>query len=238
MKQINKAFSLIELVVVVSIIAVVWISSVSNFWLFSDSQNMQNQVSDFSSHLQELDKDIEQKNIFDYSLNLKKWNLYFVVSKNEEFSYYKANIDIDNNSLTWVLSISWITSTWTNWDFDLSYSDFQNDTMTLDALDKYTYNFANNSSFIIDSYISWKMINSLKILYFSEKNMDLSEKSSNKVYLSDINTKANKTWSSLSSIFIQNINNKKFIKNKSEQIIDKVYLFFGTWWKEISLEIK
>jgi hypothetical protein len=56
--------------------------------------------------------------------------------------------------------------------------------------------------------------------------------------LTKINTEEDKLGISLSSITIENVNNKKFIKDQSGQILDKAFLFFERSGKEISLEIK
>jgi hypothetical protein len=48
----------------------------------------------------------------------------------------------------------------------------------------------------------------------------------NKLILTEINTKEDKSDSKLSVLIIENINNKKFIKDQNGHIIDKAFLFF------------
>lgn len=237
MKKYSKAFSLVELIVVVSIISVVGFASVSNFWNFTDNNHLQEINSDFIKELNSLDRDVKLNKIFDYNLSLKSGNLYFLVSKNEQFSAYKTNLSLDNNTLSWTLSVSWRSSTWLIWTIDLSYINFANNSLDLDASSTYSYDFSNYPYFSINSSLSGTSINSLDLKYFYDKNYDLSTKQSQKVYLSAINTKQDKSWLSLASINIININNKKYIKTENWQIIDNVFIFFETWWKEISLNI-
>ena len=66
---------------------------------------------------------------------------------------------------------------------------------------------------MLASTIGWSCINNVCI-------------DSGKLILTRINTKEDKTGNYSNVITIENINNKKFIKDQSGQIIDKAFLFF------------
>jgi len=67
-KSIVKAFTLVELIIVIAIITLISSSSVFYFLDFVKNQEINQRVQLIEDNLKKLDKDIKKYNIFDYEL--------------------------------------------------------------------------------------------------------------------------------------------------------------------------
>lgn len=237
MNKITSAFSLIELIVVLSIIAIAWFSSISFFWDFSDKNIINQDLSILKQNIDKYDKDIKNMKIYDYKMIIKTWSLAYITYTNYINQDYKALLDFNNDSLTWSLYTNWEISIWTIFSFDSYNNNKLFISSNIDAKDKQMFDFSSLNKVEISSSISWSIVNNVYLDYYSQENSYTWTNLANKLVLTNINTKDDKSWRWFDYIEIENINNKKFIKDKSGHIVDKVFLFFQKWWKEVSLEI-
>jgi prepilin-type N-terminal cleavage/methylation domain-containing protein len=67
-----KAFSLIELIVVISILIIVSTSGVFYFTTFIDDLSFKKTINDVKNNFETLENKINKKEIFDYEINLSK----------------------------------------------------------------------------------------------------------------------------------------------------------------------
>jgi len=82
MKQKIEAFSLIELIIVISIIAIISSSGMIYFNNFTDKLKINHTLSEIKSDLDSLDNKISNREIFDYELYFEKNKLYYLNSEN------------------------------------------------------------------------------------------------------------------------------------------------------------
>jgi prepilin-type N-terminal cleavage/methylation domain-containing protein len=237
--KINNAFTLVELIMVMAIIAIV---SVFSFWYFSDfssKQAINEDLSNLSQAIKNLDSNVRDMKIYDYKMTLSTWSLAYITYTNYMNQDYKRLLNFDNNTFSWVIYATWILmNTWTEFSYLWYWDDKKYIDYTMDINDKYTLNLANSNKIEINSTISWSTVNDIFLNYYSQANAFTWTNSPTKLILTKINTKEDKTGNFSNTITIENINNKKFIKDQIWQIVDKEFLFFERAGKEISLEIK
>ncbi len=236
----NKtAFTLVELIMVMAIISIV---SVFSFWYFNDfssKQAINEDLSNLNTNIRSLDSKVRNMEIYDYKIILSTWSLAYITYTNYINLDYKWILDFNNSSLTWILAATWTSMiTWTEFSYIWYWDDKKYFDNTMDINDKSYLNLANFKKIEINSSISGSTVNDIFLDYYSQANAFTWTNTSTKLLLTQINTKDDKTGIPLSFITIENINNKKFIKNQSGQIIDKAFLFFERAGNEISLEIK
>ncbi len=234
----TDAFTLVEIIMVMAIISIVSIFSFGYFSDFASKQAAGEDLSNLNQIIRDFDYQIRKMNIYDYRMILETWSLASITYINYINQDYKRLLQFSNLTLTWNLTTTWITSIWTNFSLVWYASDKKYFDYMIDALDKKELNFANFEKIEINSTISGASVNDIFLNYYSTANSFTWINQPSKLILTRINTEEDKWWTSLSSVTIENINNKKFIKDISGQIVDKVFLFFERTWKEFSLEIK
>jgi len=221
----KKAFTLIELLITTTIIILLSSSRVLYFNDFTLNFSIKSDISTLEDKLQNLEKDIKNKKIYDYELNFVKNNNYF--------TGYINNYDIENN----VIFDSFSSGTGTlkiktpnSWSFEskifaedkLLEDKFlvQNETLIYDLSPFSTYRFEN--------YLSDSIVNDVYFAYFSsKKDLEL-------IWIFENN---NKTWTQYNNLVIKNILWKKEILLDWTHNLDEVYLFFERADKEYFLKI-
>lgn len=235
----NKtAFTLVELIMVMAIIAIV---SVFSFWYFTDfssKQAINEDLSNLNMNIRNLDSKVRNMEIYDYKMNLQTWSIASITYTNYTNQDYKRLLEFSNLSLTWNLTTTWVASIWTSFSFIWYASDKKHFDYMIDALAKKELDLSNFNKIEINSTISWSIVNNIFLNYYSTANAFTGTNQPSKLILTQINTEEDKNWKYLDSLIIENINNKKFIKDWSGQIIDKAFLFFERAGREVILEIK
>ena len=96
MKNNLFGFSFVEVIVVVAIISIIWAMWIWNFLTFYKNQEFSSKISNLETFLKQEDLKVKSKEIFDYEIDFKKWETYFLVYENnfEE----KNNVKIVNKS--------------------------------------------------------------------------------------------------------------------------------------------
>ena len=230
------AFTLIELLIVISIMIITSISCVFYFSDFVENQGLKQRLFIISDDLNSLDEEIFYYNIYDYELTLDTTgnkNLWYIVYKNlfDLIKISKMNLDFDTWIWTWFLENGIASDLW-------KYKIFKKEKLFLEE------SWSWNKEYIFDSLhnskitwtLTWIVLNDLIINYFTEKNF--SQKEWDFVKLVSINTKKDKTWTWYTNLTIRNIwGNKVFKKNGVEINTEKIFLFFEIAWKQDFIKI-
>jgi len=229
----KKAFTLIELLLVITIIIIVTASWTFYFFKFLDSKNINSNIEIIKNNLWNIDKKVIDYEIFDYELVFKIGSFWYIYYLNKFDNINTQSINFDFNTWTWVISTN-ATATW--WIRILKifkkYKLFKE--YILDSKDIYTGSFINSEYYKITWNLYWKELNSIHIKYYIENNV-FKEKE-NYLILDSINTKIDKTGSSCSKLIIDNIWWKKTILCWNTPV-NKAYLFFSQNWIEWYIEI-
>ena len=96
MKNNLFGFSFVEVIVVVAIISIIWAMWIWNFLTFYKNQEFSSKISNLETFLKQEDLKVKSKEIFDYEIDFKKWENYFLVYEN--IFDEKNNIKIVNKS--------------------------------------------------------------------------------------------------------------------------------------------
>ena len=222
--HINSWFTLIEIIVVISIIVLItgsWIFYFNNFlwWV-----KIKSDISKINSILEEFDNKVKYKEIFDYELYLKSWDLGFY--------YYENKFDLDN--FLKATSLNFASWTWVLELHDSAPSKYlqlflYNDSRVisekvLGSSESLPLSFSWYSEYKVVSYLSGTPINNVWINYFSESNLDYW--SENLLFLEEI---LDENGEYLSDITIKNIWWRKSLGNNFSKII---LIFENNWRKE------
>ena len=96
MKNNLFGFSFVEVIVVVAIISIIWAMWIWNFLTFYKNQEFSSKISNLETFLKQEDLKVKSKEIFDYKIDFKKWENYFLVYEN--IFDEKNNVKIVNKS--------------------------------------------------------------------------------------------------------------------------------------------
>lgn len=96
MKNNLFGFSFVEVIVVVAIISIIWAMWIWNFLTFYKNQEFSSKISNLETFLKQEDLKVKSKEIFDYEIDFKKWENYFLVYEN--IFDEKNNVKIANKS--------------------------------------------------------------------------------------------------------------------------------------------
>ncbi len=232
-KRVNinrSAFTLIELIVVITIIVVITTSWVFYFLDFVKTQGIKQKLIIIEDNIKKLDKKVKNYEIFDYNLKFNTsstWSKLYITSINS-FDTISQTLEIINSSWSWEIKV--ISATWT-WTIKI----YKNNKMFLyeekDWLSDTYFNFNSSKNYKIESIHSWEILNEISLDYFSEEN--IYPDNNNFLELVEINTKKDKSWNNYSSITITNIWWNKNIWNNENEI----FLFFENNWIESFIKI-
>ena len=236
-KIVKKWFSLIELIIVISIMAIISVWGLSYFTGFIDDLKISNAVYEIKGDLDSLDNKVNKKEIFDYELYFSGSSLYYYSYENIFDLDYKLNIgDVDLITWSWVVEINWAVSGTgiirSYWD----YKFIKQEEVILP--NNFTWKFGEYKNYTIKWNFSGQILNNIVINYFSDSNLDLEKQ--DYIRLIWINAEQDKSWDSYDKIVVKNILWKKIFYNNlwAEIDKDKIYLFFeNNIWKIESLEI-
>ncbi len=233
-KSFLKAFTLVELIIVISIITITTTSTVFYFLDFVKNQEVKQRTQLISNNLDQLDKDIEKYKIFDYEIlfNTSSLSWAYITYLNKFDNKYNQTIDFNSNTWIWIIktninSWTWIIKIFKRKKMFLS-KEYEADT-------DFVFNFNEESYFKIKATLSWELLNEININYFSDDN--INPKKNNKLNLIKINTKEDKTWVDINEVKIINIWGDKKITDWIA-IYNQIYLFFENNWKEKFINIK
>ena len=216
-----KAFSLVELIIVSSILIIVSSSGVLYFSDFIDDLTFKKTINSINDNFETLDNKINKKEIFDYEIYLSWWTDYYSSSEN----IFDLNTFIEFNELNnwiWKFSFNWATSWTGNIKLYKDYKFIKNDIINYDW--SFTWNLDNINKYKITWSFSWNTLNTINFNYFDNKKFIKLIK----IMSGSVN---------LDSIIIKNILwKKKFWDNDLNEKI--ILVFENEVWRIENLEIK
>lgn len=228
-----SGFTLIEIIVVISIIILVSSSGIVYFSGFSDRQQLKTELYTLQTIFDEYDTKVKKYEIFDYSLSLSTAsgsNKSIIIQENIFDTDYTATLEFNDNSGSGSLEIFPNTSTWV---WNLSgykwHKRIIEQNLSWDSIFNGTYYNDTNYSFYSQLWES--TLNSNIIYYFSELNIDSNVESW--IELTWIYTTPDKSDTWIESLAITNISWEKSNSIWSETI----YLFFESSGVENQLQI-
>ena len=226
----KKAFTLIELLIVITIITLLSSSWVIYFFRQVSSIKLSSEIEKIVDIVDKFDSEVDTKKILDYSLYIKKNSFWFTWSVNNLGLDNRQYINMNFETWTWIINSN--SGTIIKLYSGIKFQKNQ----AIGSSEKYEYNFSKNIESKILANYSWATLNNIFINYYSPDNLILDNE--NKLKLILINTKSNKTWNSYNSVEIKNLNWKKYIIPDWGNDINKIYLFFEREWVEKFIEIK
>lgn len=234
MKNIIKAFTLVELIVVIAITTVISASGVFYFLDFVQEQKLNQKLSIIKDNLNNLDKKVKKYEIFDYQLEFNTSNTLSYITYINNFDTENQILSITNSSWSW--EIVTIPNTW-SWIIKIYKNKKLFINQEINRNTKFPFNFNETSSYKITWTQSWEILNKIYLDYYSNNNL-YSEKN-DLLELKSINIQEDNNWVKISKLKIINIWwIKKFYDNWVEiSLSNKVYLFFENNWKEKFIKI-
>lgn len=231
----TKAFTLIELLIVISIIIVVSTAWAFSFFDFLKKRELNLKLNEIEQFIVNKDKKINSKEIFDYKLtfdtNIKD---YFYVYENlidsnntvrllTDSKKLRLDKELENNQL-------WQISIFENWKLEKNETNKEYDfTLNKNNVD---YQIKNNIIIKTENLKDKKIpLNNIEIIRLDKENQ-----TENKIQLLGISSNENKImeWVVLD---IENISWKKTFYLDSNKI-ENVYLFFEKEWINSFINLK
>lgn len=231
MKKKIIAFTMIELLVVVSIISIISVTSINWFFNFLQNKELNLKANEVSLYIDSLDKKVKNHEIYDYNIIIdSSINNSFISYENIYDTSKNMIMNYDNINNSWTLNLIW--SNWEAWNLNI-YKDkkllFWN-IIFLETLGNINLDVNYNYKFI--STLSWTTditkLNTIELIRFDKESSLLKLlKVSSDLWTSDI-------W----KLEIRNIWWKKEFYN-SWSLLNKneIYLYFENKWKENYLKL-
>ena len=230
MKKKIIAFTMIELLVVVSIISIISVTSINWFFNFLQNKELNLKANEISLYIDSLDKKVKNREIYDYKIIIDS-------SINNSFISYENLYDTSKNIILnynptnnfWTINLNWLA--WELWNL-IIYKDkklFFSDNLLLSTSDTV---FEENYNYKINSTLSWSTditkLNTIDLIRFDKESSLL------KLIKISSNTWTTDIW----NLEIINIWWKKEFYN-SWSLLNKneVYLYFENKWKENYLKL-
>lgn len=226
MKKIIKGFTLIEILIVISIIAIVSTVSINSFFNLTKNNNTKNMLLEISWEIKELDLKIKNYEIFDYEIifdtnNINSYIVYENIFNENQNQKITSLTDYDFN----------ITLNWLNWEL-WNYEIYQDIKLIINNNEAISNNLVIARDISYNYKILWKLelswdekhLNNILINVFDNNNLDLKIE---KITLEE---------SSIDIWYVKIVNiwwKKHFLDSDNNNIIsDQIYLHFEEWWRE------
>lgn len=231
-KNIKNAFTLIEILLSITIISFLSVSAISYFHNFVGTKKLDSELSLFKSSIENLDMKVRNKDIYDYELSFSWTKLHYFYVLNQSVNKTKTIFTFDENNKDFSLKTS-LNYTWA-WDIKIYNEDKLLSKKILDLKEEFTWKLDLYSNYDIKSTI--ELNTDLFWTYlFSEDNLDSSGITTDFVWAYQ---NADKSWFQTQNFKLKNINNKlQFYSWSTFWDLSSVYLFFQKAWVEKSIKI-
>lgn len=228
----NKAFTLIEILFVITIISFISVASISYFRNFVDSKKLDWDIFLIKSSFDNLENKVKNKEIYDYEISFS-WRLYDLYKQNQIVNSYNTNFELNEDSKIFSMNTT-LTYTWA-WNIKIySWDKIINNIVLNQSWTVFTWVMDLYKNYEVKSYVN-SLENIFWINFFSEDNLNSSWITTN---FTEANTKEDKSWLRTQNLIIKNINNKiEFYSWSSLWDTPNVYLFFEKAWLEKSIKI-
>ncbi len=224
--MIKTAFTLVEIIVSITIIALISASWVFYFHDFIWKQEIAIHINDFQNNISKLNNDVKNHNIFDYVINFDKNSHWYTISKNNIWSDYLQNVQFDTINNNWSVSI--LPSINNIWEIKIYSWNKKIDQVTRNWTD--IINIDIDKDTIINWFLSWSTLNTVSFNFLN--NIDYSK--TKNIYILDILDSSMVSYNSLS---IENINWKIKYLNNSTELTKPMIILFEKNWIEDRLEL-
>lgn len=230
MKNKVKAFTLIEILISITIVSIISVVSLNWFLNFLEENTLKLKTSKILNNIESLDKKVENKEIFDYKVVFDKnyTNSSYIIYENIAWEDIRQEIksisSYINPEIRVILSWTW----WSNWYANV-YKEHKINIAQNIVNQEYGISFQDWYDYSIYWTLSWttnKVLNNIKL-----KQIDKQE---NEILISQI--RENKLWSDIHNLTIKNINWKKQLTN-SWNTISEAYIYFDKNWVESFIKI-
>lgn len=227
----TQAFTLVELIVSISIIALISVSWLTYYSKITSWNKIQTELALLEDKINDLNFRVESKEIVDYNANLS-WSTYFSYIINKITTNSKTSFSLDENTKTLTLKTN-LTNTWF-WE------------LTIFAWERVDYNALLNWDDIFSGTLNKNISNEIKlyfdnknhllwIYYFSDDNLSYDEWKLNFIW---VYKNPERLWEVSKDFNLKNINWKlSFFDENIEWNVNDVYIFFEKSWEEKFVKI-
>jgi prepilin-type N-terminal cleavage/methylation domain-containing protein len=220
----TKAFTFIELIVSVTIMAIIWTSGMFYFHEFIWKKELLTHLNSFENVIWDLDYQVKKQNIFDYQLKLEKNTIWYTISQNNIWTDFTQEAVFDSLNNSWSINI--IEDSNEIWELKVYQWWKKIEQLTRNWSDNISIELEENTT--ITSSLSWSRLNTLSFNYFTQDEDD------NFVILDILDN----NMTSYDSLTIRNISGKKSYLDESSQINNlPIILLFEQNWIEERLEL-
>ena len=220
----TKAFTFIELIVSVTIMAIIWTSGMFYFHEFIWKKELLTHLNSFENVIWDLDYQVKKQNIFDYQLKLEKNTFWYTISQNNIWTDFTQEAIFDSLNNSWSINITENSNE--IWELKVYQWWKKIEQLTRNWSDNISIELEENTT--ITSSLSWSKLNTLSFIYFTQ------EKDDNFVILDILDN----NMTSYDSLTIRNISGKKSYLYESSQINNlPIILLFEQNWIEERLEL-
>lgn len=226
-----KAFTFVEILISITIIWIITSYGLYSFMNFYDNKRLNGKISYLSDIINENNKLVKNKEIYDYSINIKQYSKNIVIYKNifDEKNY--QTIDIIWNSWT----INFIKEEVSDSIFLKKYKNWKLSYLTWTNQENIDTDLIWNNNYKFTSYLSWSNIsflNDIDIVHL-DKNEEIKDSG---VFIEKIEDAESNI---INDLYIKNINNNiSFFDSTTELNTYQVRIYINNWRNSNYLTIK
>ena len=220
----TKAFTFIELIVSVTIVALIWTSGMFYFYEFIWKKELLTHIKSIEKIIWNLDYKIKRQEIFDYQLDFEKNTFWYKISQNNVWTDFTQETIFDSSNASWSINI--VENNNEIWELKVYQWWKKIEQLTKNWYDTISIDLEKNTT--ISSSLSGLKLSTISFHYFDETNK-------NNLILLDI---LDNNMTSYDSLKINNISGKKIYSHQSNQINNlPIILLFERNWVEEKLEL-
>ncbi len=228
--MIKSGFTFVEILIVVSIIAILSVATFSSFFGFIERQDWEGKITVFKEKLLDFDSQIQKKEILNYTIDILTGSGYTFETDTKSSFYSLWDIDFSRG----IFAFTWNIDT----SSTIKIENINGGKYTLDQFVAWWIVYSGSFQIWKDQlytiYVDGKQKNSVGISYYWVS--DTSNDSKN-IILSSVWSNSDKSWTSYSGVVLKNSFGKKSLETLSWVSLSTVSLFFEKGGHEYSLTL-